>query len=133
MVDTVDSTVILNTLGQSERYVIHLTNESDGTGESGVIKVNISDFLLASGSAPTTTTVNSIHYSIGGFNYVVVEWEHTTNDEIAVLSGNGLLEFTGFGGKDDPSSTGGAGDIVLTTDGSVDGGHYDILLDITMA
>ncbi len=133
MPDTVDSAVILDNLGQSERYVIHLTNESDGTGEGGVIKVNISDFVLASGSAPSTTTVNSLHYSVGGFNYVVIEWQHTTNDEIAVLSGNGLLDFKGFGGKDDPGSTGGAGDIVLTTDGNIDGAHYDILLDITMA
>ena len=130
MVDTVSTTVIHDV---NDRYVVHLTNECDGTGESAVAKVNISALTMKDGTVPTKTGIIDIQYSIGGFNYVVLEWDHSTNDEIAVLSGNGILEFGEWGSKLDPASAGGTGDIQLTTDGNVDGAHYDILLEMWLS
>ena len=127
MVDTVNISTLRDA---NDRYVIHFTNEGDGTGESNVIKVNLSNFVLKNGSAPTSSRIMKITYSGGSYNYVVLRWDHTTDDEIAVLSGNGELDFKTWGGKGDPGSAGDTGDILLTTDGNVDGAHYDILLDI---
>ncbi len=133
MADTVNIQVIYNGI---RRQFIHLTNESDGTGEneggggSGVTKFNVSDFTDGAGLTATRSTIDLIEYSVSGFNYVVLEWDHTTNDEIAVLSGQGTLDWYMAGGKTDPGSSGGTGDILLTTDGAVDGASYDITLHI---
>ena len=126
MADTVDSNVVHS---GSRRYAIHLTNESDGTGESGVTKIDISTLIGPDGTAPTYTVVEEVRYNVVGFNYVVLEWAHTTNDEIAVCgTGADYMDFTGLGGLVDPKSTGGTGDIVLTTDGGGDGSGYDITI-----
>ncbi len=110
------------------RQSVHLTNESDGTGESAVAKVDISTKTNGAGDVATYSTIDFIEYSVSGFNYVVLEWDHDTNDEIAVLSGQGVIDWYAAGGKTDPQSTGGTGDIVLTTDGGADGAMYDITI-----
>ena len=127
MADTVNIQVVYNGI---RRQFIHLTNESDGTGESNVTKFNVSDFTDGTGLTATSSTIDLIEYSVSGFNYVVLEWDHTTNDEIAVLSGQGVNDWYAMGGKTDPGSSGGTGDILLTTDGAVDGASYDITLHI---
>jgi len=126
MADTVDSNVVHS---GSRRYAIHLTNESDGTGESAVTKIDISTLTGPDGSAPSYTVVEEINYNVAGFNYVVLEWDATTNDEISVMgTGSNYLDFRGLGGLVDPQSTGTTGDIVLTTDGGGDGSSYDITI-----
>jgi hypothetical protein len=129
MADTVDTKVIRNVRG---RYVVRLTNESDGTGESGVAKVDISTLTAASGATATYSKVERIEYSVFGMNYVVLRWDHTTADEIAVLGGTGVIDASIDGGMVDPRSSGGTGDILLTTDGAVDGSGYDITLYLRM-
>jgi hypothetical protein len=126
MADTVNTQVIHS---GSRRYAVHLTNESDGTGESAVTKIDISTLIGPDGTAPSYTVVEEVRYNVVGFNYVVLEWAHTTNDEIAVCgTGADYMDFTGLGGLVDPKSTGGTGDIVLTTDGGGDGSGYDITI-----
>lgn len=126
MADTVDTLTIRNANGHLvQRY----TNESDGTGESGVTKVDISTFQTASRATPTYSTVRRIEWVVAGMNYVVLRWDHDTDDEIAVLpAGSGVIDFTQEGGGVDPRSTGGTGDIKLTTDGAVDGASYNIVV-----
>lgn len=121
--------VTVELIGDLTRYKIyHLTNQSDGTGESAVAKVDISTLTNPRGATATYSTVDRIEYSVWGFNYVTLEWDHTANDEIAVLFGQSVIDWTRIGGKVDPRSTGGTGDIVLTTDGGADGSGYDITL-----
>lgn len=123
MTDTVNSSVLVN---GDRNYIVHLTNESDGTGESGVVKIDISGLTFSDGSSVSKLTIDEIHYSVQGFNYVVLEYDATSNDEIAVLSGDGVRVFPG--GLVDPQSTGTTGDVVLTTDGGADGSSYDITI-----
>lgn len=125
MADTVNTQAVFD---GAYRQAVHLTNESDGTGESAVTKVDISGKTNGNGITATYSTVDVIEYSVQGFNYVVLEWAHTANDEIAVLRGNGMIDWSAMGGKTDPKSAGGTGDIVLTTDGGADGSSYDITL-----
>lgn len=125
MADTVNTQVVNNGV---RRYVAHFTNESDGTGESAIAKINISALLDANGVTATYSTIDLIEYSVTGFNYVAVEWDHTTNDEIAILRGQGVIDWYAFGGKTDPQSSGATGDIVFTTDGGADGSMYDITI-----
>ncbi len=124
MADTVDTKVIMT----SESFrVFRITNESDGTGEAAVIKLNLSDFTAVNGIVPVAFDIHEIDWSVHGMNYVSLEWDATTNDEIAILRGNGYRPYQREGGAlRDPLSAGATGDIVLTTDGHVDGSMYDI-------
>ena len=123
MADTVNSQVLVS---GGRIHIVHLTNESDGTGESAVIKINISDLSLFDGTEPDKLAIDEIQYSIQGFNYVTLEFDATTNDEIAVLSGDGVKVFPS--GINDPQSTGTTGDVVLTTNGATASSSYDITI-----
>jgi len=126
MADTVDTKVIRNKHG---RYVVKLTNISDGTGESGIVKVDVSALTNASGAAATMAHVWRIEYNIQGFTSVRLHWDAATDDEIAVLpTGSGVLDFSPEGGMTDPQSTTPVGDIKLTTAGTTSGNTYDITL-----
>lgn len=129
MADSVDSLVVQS---GGKRHIVRLTNISDGTGESAVVKVDLSTLVKSDGSVPTRTSVEEIFWNIQGFTSVRLYWDHTTDDEIAVLSGSGYLDMNGFGGLKDPASTGGTGDILLTTAGAVSGATYTIILVVEL-
>lgn len=127
MVDTVD---VATQYDSPRRLVVVLTNESDGTGEAAVVKVDKSAFTGPDGTEPGRLMVEEIEYDVGGMR-VLLEWEHTAPDEIAVLNGAGFIDFTKggkFPGKVDPASAGGAGDIILTTVGHAVGDGYTITM-----
>lgn len=127
MADVVDTRVMFK---GTRLYSVRLTNVSDGTGESAVIKVDISTLIGPDGiSAPTYVKVREIEWSIQGFTSIRLFWDHTTDDEISVLApGNGYASYDGVGGLVDPKTTGGTGDILLTTAGAASGATYDITL-----
>ncbi|MBX3504413.1 MAG: hypothetical protein KF895_02965 [Parvibaculum sp.] len=110
------------------RYAVRLTNRSDGTGESGVTKVDISTLKTPKGETATWSVIDRIVGHVSGFNHVRLVWDHNTDDEIAVLSGSFDLDFDVEGGLRDPRSAGGTGDILLTTNGAVNGASYDITI-----
>ena len=125
MADTVDSKVIHS----GRRYGVHITNVSDGTGESAVVKVDISTLTDPNGAVCTKFQVDRIEYNIQGFTSVRLFWDHTTDDELAVLpAGSGVMDWSVGGGKKDPASAGGTGDIVLTTAGAIANATYDITI-----
>lgn len=131
MADAVTSDVVFS---GGRRYVIRLINISDGTGESLVTKVDISGLTLSNGQACTCTRIEEIQYSIQGMSSVRLYWDHTTDDVIDVLPvGNGFRDYVDQGGLSDPQSSGGTGDILLTTNGQVSGGTYDITLSLILS
>jgi hypothetical protein len=130
MADTVDVTALF--VGR-RRAAYRLTNVSDGTGENAVAKVDISTLTGPNGvSATTKTVVEQIEWSIQGFTSVRLFWDHTTDDEIAVLSGAGFKDYRDYGGLVDPGSTGGTGDVLLTTAGAAAGATYDITITLRL-
>lgn len=125
MVDTVD-TIVLHQ--GTRKYAARFTNISDGTGESNVAKIDISTLTGPKGFSVSSTVIEEIEWNIQGFSYVLLEWDHTTDDEIAVLSGVGYKTYREVGGLVDPQSSGGTGDIILTTAGGASGSTYDIYI-----
>lgn len=124
-----DATTVEYVYNGQRRKVVHLTNISDGTGESAAVKVDLSAITFNNGQVPSYSTVDMIDYNIQGMSSVRLLWDHTTDDEIAVLpAGQGTIDFNAIGGKTDPRSTGGTGDILLTTNGQASGGTYDITI-----
>lgn len=134
MADAVATHVICNT---NTHYVVHLVNYSDGTGESAVVKVDKSTLLATDGAEPAALEIEAVRWNVQGFTSVRILWDHTTDDLALALSGSGQEVFkmadndpgykAPFGLKD-PRSTGGTGDILLTTAGTTAGNSYDITL-----
>ncbi len=134
MADAVTKIVMADS---ASHHIVHLTNISDGTGESAVIKVDKSAIGTArDGAEAASLDIEQVRWAIQGMTSVRILWDHTTDDVGLVLTGNGYDDFrgeTGMGGYNtgslkDPRSTGGTGDILLTTNGAVSGGTYDITL-----
>ena len=124
MADAVDTVVVFS---GTKRRVVRLTNISDGTGESAVVKVDRSALIGPDGTSPTKLVVEKIEYALDGLQ-VRLFWEHTTPDEIAILSGAGFFDWSDVGGLVDPGSAGGEGDITLTTNAHTLGDGYTITL-----
>lgn len=136
MADAVTTNVIVE---NDTHYVVHLTNISDGTGESAVVKVDKSAIAVArDGAEAGSLDIEQVRWNIQGMTSVRLLWDHTTDDLALVLSGSGYDDFRGqdggvmnlakTGGLKDPRSAGATGDILLTTNGAVSGGSYDITL-----
>lgn len=125
MADTVDTI----TLFSGKRHIVkRYTNVSDATGESAVTKLDISTLTGPDGTAPTAVGIVEMVWNIQGFTSVRLFWDHTADDEIAVLSGNGYRDYSDTGILMDPRSSGGTGDVLLTTAGAASGATYDITI-----
>lgn len=125
MADTVDKVVLED--GQ-RNHVIRITNKSDGTGESAVVKADLSAVSDMGVGPADSFAVEYIEYDVQGFTRVDLEFDATANDEIASISGQGYLPFDPP--LSDPKSTGYTGDVVLTTQGAVSGASYTIVLGL---
>lgn len=124
MADAVSTTVLKN---ERNEYVVHLTNVSDGTGESNVLKVDKSALVGVNAAEPATLSIVSARWSIQGFTSVKLSWDHDTDVVAMVLAGSGFEDFGLFGCKKD-SGTGGTGDLLLTAPAGATTGSYDITL-----
>lgn len=128
MTDTVTSRTLLNT---PNKLIVQLTNVSDGTGESQVIKVDKSTFTGPNGAEPTHLAIEKIVYDVSSM-LVTLEWDHTTDETIAILQGDGCLDYfkNGKHARLVDVETGGTGDILLTTANASVGDGYEITLYI---
>ena len=126
MVDTVTSDYIFK---GTRKASIKLTNVSDGTGESSVVKIDVSTLVGPDGTAPTYVAVDTIEAMVQGFTSVRLYFDATTDDTLAILgAGYTYFDWKGDGGFVDPKSTGYTGDVLLTTAGGGSGSTYDITI-----
>jgi hypothetical protein len=96
MADIVTSQTVVDTTGV--KYVVKMTNFSDGTGESLVTKVDASatTFMTEDGNRK----ISKIWYSVNTTNNksaVELLWGGTTNATAMLLSGNGYWDFRDAG------------------------------------
>lgn len=126
MGDAVTTNAIVN---ETTRYVAQFTNICDTSGESGVKKIDKSALTDIHGREPRALDLLKAEGTVNGFTYVLLEWDHSTNDTMLVLAGGNFdLDFTDVGGVRDPTLYDGTGDILLTTAGNASGDTYDIKL-----
>jgi hypothetical protein len=72
--------------------------------------------------------IQRIEYAVSGFAHVALQWDRTSDVTIAVLPvGSGIMDFSWFGGFNDPE-TGDTGDVILTTNDAVPGAAYDLTI-----
>ena len=131
MADAVDTEILFN---GTRKKVIRFTNLSDGTGETTVTKVDRSSLIGPDGIAPDKLVVEEITWSIQGFEGVAIYWDATTDEPLAILSGDNYIDYRPYGGLvPDTAGSGTDGDIIFSTVGTAAAGDtYDILLALRL-
>jgi hypothetical protein len=128
MADAVASQTILD----GERLFIgKYTNISDGTGETAVVKVDVSTLNpSASGNACNGVKINKIWMAAHGME-VRILWDADVNVLAWQVTSNGpyLMDFSSFGGISNNSGTGRNGDIAFSTHDATAGDSYAIILE----
>lgn len=127
MADAVTTQIIQN---GPRNLVLKFTNFSDGTGESGVVKVDATSTTYADQGV-----VPGIHLKVARIIFAVtggsvrMQWVATSNVDLWDISGFGTYDYT-YAPLIVPVVTGATGQISFTTQGFASGSSYTI--DIEM-
>jgi hypothetical protein len=125
--------VTTQTIFDGERMAIQkFTNISDGTGESKVLKVDVSALLPNNlGIACNAVTITKIHSSTHGME-VLMYWDATTDVLIQTIPQNSqyTFDFEKFGGLTNNAGTGKTGDVLFSTADASAGDAYTITLEM---
>lgn len=122
MADAVATQILLD--GQ-KNAVLKFTNVSDGSGESAVVKVDVS----ALSGAPSEVRIDAMWYSTDGMS-VQVLWDADSDVICWLIPANQSDElcFERFGGLNNNAGAGKTGDVSFTTVGHTAGDTYTIIL-----
>ena len=128
MADNVTSQTILD----GERlFIAKYTNISDGTGETAVVKVDVSTLNpSASGHACNGVKINKIWSTTHGMEIRILF--DATTDAFAWLvpqNTNYLMDFSTFGGLPSNAGAGVTGDVAFTTSDASNGDMYTVVLE----
>jgi hypothetical protein len=128
MADAVASQTILD----GERLFIgKFTNISDGTGETGALKIDVSTLRAsASGNACNGVKINKIYATTFGME-VRILWDASTDVLAWMLptNSNYLMDLSSFGGIPNNAGAGVTGDVLFTTTNAAAGDMYTIVLE----
>ena len=128
MADAVASQTILD----GERLFIgKFTCISDGTGETGALKIDVSTLKSSfSGNACNGVKINKIYATTFGME-VRILWDATTDVLAWMLptNSNYLMDLSSFGGIPNNAGTGVTGDVLFTTTNAAAGDMYTIVLE----
>jgi hypothetical protein len=127
MADAVATQIIMD----GERLaILKFTNISDGTGESAVVKVDVSALASNSnGKACNKVAIEKIYAMTNGMS-VRILWDATT-DVLVTEIPSGSMDSTcyrDFGGLTNNAGDGITGDVSFTTVGHTAGDSYTIIL-----
>jgi hypothetical protein len=114
------------------KVVINVTGVFSAADETDTVLIDLSALTGPDGTAPTAVRVDEITWTVFDIDYVQLEWDHDTDDVVERLSGQGYMDFRPAGGKNDPRSTGGTGDLILSTIGGAAGGAFSLLIAGTL-
>ena len=128
MADIVTTQTIADTTGV--KYVVKLTNFSDGTGETLVTKVDASEttFMTTDGNRK----ISKIWFSINTSNAkagLELLWNGSTNRTAIFLSGQGHFDFRPSGNEIPNNAVVPTGDVLLSTRNFLNGDNYTIIVE----
>jgi hypothetical protein len=128
MADAVNSQTLFDGLSQA---VMKFNNVSDGTGETAVLKVDVSALAANNvGKECTGVSIRKITALLNGMS-VNVLWDATTDVSAIVLApGMYTLNFDETAILGNNAGTGKTGDIMFTTIGASSGDTYSIILEM---
>jgi hypothetical protein len=128
MADAVNSQTLFD---GSSQAVMKFNNVSDGTGESAVLKVDVSGLTPNfEGKECTSVSIRKITALLNGMS-VNVLWDATTDVSAVILApGMYTLNFDDTSILGNNSGAGKTGDIIFTTVGATSGDTYSIILEM---
>lgn len=128
MADAVTSQTILD----GERLFIgKFTNISDGTGETAVVKIDVSTLNPnAAGQACNGVKINRLWYTTHGME-VRILFDATTDTFAWLIPQNNsyYMDFSSFGGLPSNAGAGVTGDVSFTTVDASNGDMYTIVIE----
>jgi hypothetical protein len=127
-------TAVVKTLvSGSRKLVINVTGVFSASDETDTNIIDRSTLTGPGGLEPTDIKIDEITWAVGsGFDYVMLEWDHTTDEVIDYFQGQGYMDYRHAGGKKDGNGSGGTGDLLLTTAGGAAGDTYSLLINCTL-
>lgn len=128
MADAVNSQTLFD--GQSQA-VMKFNNVSDGTGESAVLKVDVSALTANNvGKACSAVSIRRITAMVNGMS-VNLLWDADTDVSAVILApGMYTLNFDDTAILGNNAGAGKTGDILFTTVGASSGDTYSIILEM---
>lgn len=127
MADAVTTQILVD---DTRRAIFKFTNISDGTGESAVVKVNVSTLSPYQGNACTSVNIEKFEAITAGMG-VDILWDATTDVVTLTLGPDQFFtfDFSRFGGLKNNAGAGRTGNIAFTTIGATAGDRYTIILE----
>lgn len=128
MADAVTTQVLVD---DARRAVFKFTNVSDGTGESDVVKVDVSTLSSYQGLPCTSVSLVKIDAVTSGMGINML-WDATTDVLILTLGEADFVtfDFSRFGGLTNNAGAGKTGDILFTTVGAASGDRYTVVMEV---
>ncbi len=128
MADTVTTQTIADTSGV--KFVVKMTNFSDGTGENLVKKVDASEltFMTEDGNRK----IAKIWYSVNSSNpksAVELIWDGATNSTAVLLGGQGYWDLRTAGDEIINNAGTPTGDVLLSTRNFASGDNYTLVVE----
>ncbi len=115
--------------------VVVFTNESDGTGEAAVTKIDATSTGPYGVSKGGQLFYPGVHLKIMKINYSIADmslqilWDATDDTAAVILAaGTDMLDFSEIGGLICPSVAGATGSLLFTTVGAMPGASYTVTL-----
>jgi hypothetical protein len=128
MADTVTTQTIADTSGV--KYVVKLTNISDGSGEILVKKIDASETIFMSEDG--ARVIARVYYSINASDNksgVELVWDGETNATALFLSGQGFMDFRTDGNSFKNNAITPTGDVLLSTKNFANGDNYSLIVE----
>ena len=134
MADTVTSQTLRDT---ASHWAIKLTNASDGTGETDVVKVSANNLVASDGGGTQRLTINKLFWSVASGTSatqsprITLKWRGaSSNTDIVTLTGSGYWDLTSSGQCPlTNNATNPNGDILLSTSGFTANAAYTVILE----
>jgi len=114
------------------KAIMKFTNVSDGTGETKVLKVDVSALNPSSFQRPCDgVTITKIYAMTHGME-VAIYWDATTDVLVTVVpqNSNYVADYESFGGLWNNAGTGKTGDVLFSTQDASAGDTYTIILEM---
>lgn len=114
--------------------IFRFTNVSDGTGESAVVKIDVSSLAPdpMTNAACSSVTIQKIYYTTIGMG-VKIFFDATTDVLAWQLNADwtDTLDFSDFTGIPNNAGSGKTGDVAFTTVGHTSGDVYNIVIQVS--
>ena len=128
MADTVTTQTISDTAGV--KYVVKMTNYSDGSGENLVKKVDASEltFMTEDGNRSIARVYYSVNVSDAKSGVELV-WDGATNATALFVSGQGFIDLRTDENSFKNNATTPTGDVLLSTKNFANGDNYTLIVE----